>query len=194
MVILRRLSTGLSQPSLASRRAFLRAGTLALLGVALSPRAARAALEGGRRLRMLNTHTGEKLDLVYAEGGVHLPEALAALARFLRDHRTGDVHPISPATLDLAWAVAQAVEKPDGRFEIISGYRSPDTNERLRGNGGSGVARHSLHLEGRALDLRLDGVETRRLRAAALALARGGVGFYPASDFVHLDDGRVRTW
>lgn len=151
-------------------------------------------LEGGRRLRMLNTHTGEKLDLVYAEGDAHLPGALEELARFLRDHRTGDVHPISTATLDLAWAVGQAVEKPGGRFEIISGYRSPGTNERLRGSGGGGVARRSLHLDGRAVDLRLPGVETRRLRDAALALTCGGVGYYPGSDFVHLDDGRVRAW
>lgn len=178
---------------LPSRRAFLRAGALALLGAALGPRLARAA-EGGRRLRLHHTHTGEALDVVYAEGGAFVPGALAALDTFLRDHRTGDVHPISTATLDIAWALAQAVERPAGTFEIVCGFRTPRSNELLRERGGGGVARRSLHLDGRALDLRLPGTSTRRLRDAALALGRGGVGYYPSSDFVHVDDGRVRAW
>jgi uncharacterized protein YcbK (DUF882 family) len=172
-----------------TRRALLRRSAVALAAMALPL----PALAAARRLRMLHTHTGERLDLTYFDRGAHLPDALAALDRFLRDFRTGDVHPIDPAVLDVAWRLARDVGRPDGTFEIVSAYRSPRTNERLR-EGGRGVARRSLHLVGKALDLRLAGVETARLRDAALALRAGGVGFYPASDFVHVDTGRRRAW
>jgi uncharacterized protein YcbK (DUF882 family) len=175
------------------RRAFLGVTTLSLLAVALGPRRAAAAARDPRRLRMLNAHTGERLDIAYFERGGHLPEALAELDRFLRDFRTGEVHPIDPGVLDLAWSLARAVDRPLGMIEIISGYRSPETNAILRARSG-GVAVHSLHLEGRAIDLRMPGVATERLRDAALLLARGGVGFYAASDFLHVDTGRVRRW
>jgi uncharacterized protein YcbK (DUF882 family) len=182
-------------PSL-SRRALLRAGALSLLALAVGPADALARARRGRRLRMLHTHTGERLDVVYAEGDALVPGALAEVDRFLRDHRTGDVHPIDPGVLDISWALAQAAGRPAGEFEIISGFRSEHTNDALRdrGGAGTGVARRSLHLVGKAVDLRLPGVSTRRLRDLALRLERGGVGFYRDLDFVHVDTGRPRTW
>jgi uncharacterized protein YcbK (DUF882 family) len=177
-----------------TRRAFLRGSALTLLGLAAGPGAARALALAPRRLRMLHTHTGERIDVVYAEEGALLPDALRALDRFLRDHRTGDVHAIDPQVLDIAWSVARAVDRPAGEFEVICGYRSARSNEMLRTTGSGGVAKRSLHLSGRAIDLRLPGVDLRALRGAALALGRGGVGFYPASGFVHVDNGRPRAW
>jgi uncharacterized protein YcbK (DUF882 family) len=176
------------------RRTLLRAGTLSLLALALGPRGARAAAAAPRRLRMWHTHTGETLDVVYEDGGAVLPDALAEVDRFLRDFRTGDVHPIDPGVLDTVWAIAAAADRPRAVVEVVSGYRSPITNALLRERSGSGVARHSLHVDGRALDLRLSGVPTRRVRDLALRLGRGGVGYYPASDFVHVDTGRPRSW
>jgi uncharacterized protein YcbK (DUF882 family) len=144
---------------------------------------------------MLSTHTGERADVVYHDGLGLVPEALAEASRFLRDHRTGDVHPIDPGVLDIAWSLAEAAERPLAEFEIVSGFRSPRSNALLRSaSEHSGVASRSLHLEGRAIDLRLPGLETARLGRLAMDLQRGGVGFYAASDFVHLDTGRVRTW
>jgi uncharacterized protein YcbK (DUF882 family) len=182
-----------------SRRELLRAAALAIAalalgprGAALGPRASALAAEP-RRLRLLHTHTGERLDVTYFDGAAHVPDALAALDRFLRDFRTGEVHPIDPAVLDVAWRMARDAGGAAATFEIVSGYRSPRTNERLRRASG-GVARRSLHLVGKALDLRLQGVPTIRLRAAALALRAGGVGFYPGRDFVHVDTGPVRAW
>ena len=175
----------------ATRRVFLKTASLAALSVYLSPSAsARAPF---RRLRMLHTHTGERIDVTYQEEGEYLPDALSALDRFLRDFRTGEVHPIDPGVLDLAATIAAAAERPVGTFELISGYRSPATNAMLRQHG-SGVAAGSMHLQGKALDVRLAGVPTERLRDIALGLARGGVGYYATSDFVHVDTGRVRRW
>jgi len=142
---------------------------------------------------MLNTHTGERVDATYFEDGALVPGALTELDRFLRDFRTGDVHAIDPGVLDFAWSLSRAAQRPGGTIEIISGYRSPLTNEALR-KGGPGVARNSLHLSGRALDLRLEGVHTDRLRDLAIDLRRGGVGFYASLDFVHVDTGPVRRW
>lgn len=177
---------------LIGRRPLLRAGALSLLAIALGPRGARAAAEGPRRLRMLHTHTGERLDAVYFDGAL-LPDALAEVNRFLRDHRTGEVRAIDPGVLDTAFSLAVAADRPRAVFEIVCGYRSPHTNAMLREHS-SGVASRSLHLDGRALDLRLPGVPTRQLREMALALRRGGVGYYAASDFVHVDTGRPRSW
>jgi uncharacterized protein YcbK (DUF882 family) len=172
-----------------TRRRFL-CGAAGLAGLLLVPRASRAA-QRPRSLAFAQLHTGETLDVVYAERGGYLPEALEHLDRLLRDHRTGEVHPIDPALFDLLHDVREAT---GGRvFEVISGYRSPGTNEMLRTRSG-GIAQKSLHLQGKAIDVRLRGVETRLLRRAALALRRGGVGHYPGPDFVHLDTGRVRFW
>ncbi len=174
-----------------TRRAFLRAGAVALVALALPPGRARA-LES-RRLRMVNTHTDERIDVTYFEGGALLPDACAEIDRFLRDFRTGDVHCIDSGVLDVAWSLACSAGRPLGTFEIVSGYRSARTNAMLHEQS-LGVAAHSMHLEGRAIDLRLPGVPTERLRDLAIALGCGGVGFYAASDFVHVDTGRVRRW
>ena len=133
------------------RRDFLCAGALSLIAVAVGPARVRAAATGPRRVRMLNTHTGERIDTTYFEDGALVPGALAELDRFLRDFRTGDVRAIDPGVLDIAWSLSRAAHRPLGTIEIVSGYRSPETNAALRKRG-SGVASHSLHLEGKALD------------------------------------------
>ena len=173
-----------------ARRRFLKALALAPAGLSLGvPRASQAAEE--RALAFQHTHTGESLELVYFARGHYLPDALSRINRLLRDFRTGETHAIDPSLLDQLHALCSACGK--NGFEIISGYRSPATNAMLR-NRSDGVAAHSLHLEGRAIDIRLPGVRTSRLRDAALALGLGGVGYYPGPDFVHLDTGRVRSW
>jgi uncharacterized protein YcbK (DUF882 family) len=181
-----------------SRRSVLRAGlglgAWGLLTAALGPARARAEAEVARRLRMVSTHTLERVDLVFHDGQAFVPGALGELDRFLRDPYTDDVHPIDPAVLDLAWAVGRATGRPEGTFEIVCGYRSPATNARLHARSPKGVASNSLHLSGRAIDLRMRGLATGRLRDAALDLWRGGVGFYAGQDFVHLDSGRPRSW
>lgn len=173
-----------------SRRGLLRAA-VSLLPLACAPVAA-LARTSTRELRFYHTHTSEKLDIVYAENGAYVPAALAQVDQLLRDFRSGDVHPIDPRLLDILSAVQERTGG-SGRFEVISAFRSPATNAMLR-NRSTGVARQSLHLQGQAIDVRLNGTSTRHLRQAAVALARGGVGYYPADDFVHLDTGRVRTW
>jgi len=145
------------------------------------------------RVRFFHTHTGERLDITYREGDHYVPEALAKLNHYLRDHRTGDVHSYDPKVFDLLRDLLIAVGKPNAEIDVICGYRTPWSNEFLRSRS-SGVAQHSLHLQAMAIDIRVPGVETARLRDAALALHRGGVGYYAKSDFVHVDVGRVRRW
>jgi uncharacterized protein YcbK (DUF882 family) len=181
-----------SPEGLLGRRDLLRAGALSLLAAAIGPGIARAVPKGPRRLRMVHTHTGEHLDAVYFDDAL-LPDALAEVNRFLRDFRTGEIRAIDPGVLDTAWSLAAAAERPGAVLEIVCGYRSPRTNAMLREHS-SGVAQRSLHLDGRALDFRLPGVPTRQLRELAISLRRGGVGYYAASDFVHVDTGRFRTW
>ena len=147
---------------------------------------------GPRRLAFYHTHTSETLDVVYSEQGAYVPEALAEVQHLFRDFRTGDIHPIDPGLLDILHDVQQATGGR-GHYEIISAYRSPATNQMLASRS-NGVADHSLHLNGQAIDVRLPGVKTSDLRRAGLSLASGGVGYYPGSDFVHLDTGRVRSW
>ncbi len=142
---------------------------------------------------MAHTHTRERIDLVFAVDERYVPEALGSLNRFLRDHYTGDIGVIDPQLFDLLHRVQQVLG--GGRvFEVISGYRCPATNTQLRETRGGGVASHSLHMDGRAIDVRLPGVPLADLRDAALSLGAGGVGFYPREQFVHLDTGRVRSW
>jgi uncharacterized protein YcbK (DUF882 family) len=178
-----------------ARRQLLRSA-LALAPLVAWPGLLRAAVPAtntdARRLAFYHTHTGETLDIVYSERGAYVPEALSEVHHLFRDFRTGDVHPIDPALLDVLHDVQQATGG-SGRFEIISAYRSPATNRMLASHS-SGVADHSLHLQGQAIDVRLPGVRTIDLRSAGLRLASGGVGYYPGSDFVHLDTGRVRSW
>ena len=178
----------------ANRRRFLATAAAAICAPALLlPKRARAYERPAvRKLAFLHTHTGEKLSIVYAEGGDYVPEALKAIDRLLRDHRTGDIHAIDPALLDQLSDLAEAAgsHRP---YEVICGYRCPATNAMLRDNG-RGVARKSLHMSGRAIDIRLPGVPLSALRETALTLAAGGVGYYPQSDFIHIDTGRVRHW
>ena len=146
------------------------------------------------RLRFYHTHTNERLDIVYRRGDVHSPEALNRLDYYLRDYRTGDVHRYDPHVFDLLRA-DRLSGRPYAEINVICGYRTPRTNESLRSRSvHSGVAQHSLHMQAEAIDIRLPGVSTSQLRDAAIALHRGGVGYYRASDFVHLDVGRVRHW
>jgi len=138
------------------------------------------------------THTGERLAIEYFSGGTYLPDALSAVNYFLRDFRTSNVHDIDPALLDLLHGLAATTET-SRPFQVISGYRSPTTNEMLR-HRSEGVAAGSLHMKGQAIDVRLGDVPLSKLRQAALGARRGGVGYYPTSDFVHVDTGRVRMW
>ena len=146
-----------------------------------------------QRLRMFHTHTGEKLDIVYRIGGEYIPQAIDQLNRFLRDHRTGDVHAYDPRLFDLLNDLTSAVGKAGAEIHIICGYRTPWSNEFLRSTS-TGVAQNSLHMKAEAIDIRVPGVTTEKARDAALKLGRGGVGYYPASKFIHVDVGRVRRW
>ena len=145
-----------------------------------------------RSLSLLNLHTGEALKATYFENGAYVPDAMAALNHLLRDFRTGGVHPMAPGLLDLVSTLTGTLETRE-TVQVISGYRSPTTNAALHARS-KGVASHSLHMDGMAMDIRIKGVQLPHLRDAALAMRRGGVGFYPASDFVHVDVGRVRRW
>ncbi len=145
------------------------------------------------RLRLYHTHTNERIDIVYKDGDEYIPGAVDRLDQFLRDHRTGDVRQLDSRLFDLLHDLTASVGKPDGEIDIVCGYRTPWSNEFLRRTT-SGVASRSLHMEGEAIDIRIPEVPTLRLRNAALALHRGGVGYYPQSRFVHVDVGRVRWW
>jgi uncharacterized protein YcbK (DUF882 family) len=155
--------------------------------------AARADVPPTRTLALSHTHTRERIELVYARDQQYLPAAQLALNRFLRDHYTGEVGQMDPGLFDLLHRVQTALGAK-GSFEVISGFRCAATNARLRQAGAGGVATRSLHMDGRAIDVRLAGVPLAELRHAALSLRAGGVGFYPREQFVHLDTGRVRTW
>jgi uncharacterized protein YcbK (DUF882 family) len=183
------------KPSNTARRRFLSVASGAAVLGAL-PTVARATFQTRstpRHVVMDNTHTLEKIDLAYAVGSQYVPNALLELNHFLRDHYSGHIGHMDPRLYDMMHQLRTAL-RARMPYEIISGYRSPQTNERLRTTRGGGVARHSLHMEGQAIDLRLPGVPLAELRDAALELKAGGVGYYPGSDFVHIDTGRVRTW
>jgi uncharacterized protein YcbK (DUF882 family) len=156
------------------------------------PRAEAGSAAGARRLTLENLHTPEVLDVVYRRGDQYVPDALAQAEVVLRDYRTGDRHPIDPELLDILYDAAQSIGV-EPVFSVISGYRSPQTNAMLHERS-AGVASHSLHMEGRAIDVRLSHVNCADLADKALAMKRGGVGYYRQSDFVHLDTGRIRTW
>ena len=145
------------------------------------------------RLRLFNTHTLERIDVVYRQDGVYDEEALTKLDLFLRDWRVGSVKHHDPRLFDLLAELTEKVKRPDAEIHIICGYRTPKTNKQLRDRS-SAVGGNSLHMKAEAIDIRLPGVSTARLRDTALALKRGGVGYYPGSDFIHVDIGRVRRW
>jgi uncharacterized protein YcbK (DUF882 family) len=176
-----------------SRRRVLKAGG-ALAGVSAAGLLAGTARsqETTKRVALLNLHTDERLDIVYFREGIYVPEALSAIEVVLRDFRTGERHAIDPHLMDYLVEVAHTVGV-EPAFSVISGYRSPQTNAHLREQS-TGVAQHSLHMEGRAIDVRINGVDCANLAAHAQDLKRGGVGYYRASDFVHLDTGAFRTW
>jgi uncharacterized protein YcbK (DUF882 family) len=176
----------------AARRGFLRncSGALILASGLLPFEIASASTR--REISLFNTHTSEHLELCYFRDGKFVAEACQRLNHLLRDFRSGDVHPIDPGLYDLVYAIQTEIGHR-GQVQIISGYRSPATNEKLR-NASTGVAKRSMHMQGQALDIRLSGVDTAKVRDAALALRAGGVGYYKKSDFVHVDTGRVRHW
>jgi uncharacterized protein YcbK (DUF882 family) len=159
-----------------------------------TPAFATSAAAPARSISVSNLHTGETLRAAYFEGGAYVPDAMNALCHVLRDHRTGETHPITPRLFDLVSSLTDTLA-PGRMVEVICGYRSPATNAALHAQSAR-VATHSLHMEGMAMDIRLPGVELARLRDAALSLGRGGVGYYPdsANNFVHVDVGRVRRW
>ncbi len=145
-----------------------------------------------RMLSFLNTHTGERLRTVYWQNGIYIPEALADIDQILRDHRTNDIVSIDLGLLNLLYALQQKLDT-NQPFHIISGYRSPKTNAMLRRQT-RGVAKKSMHMQGRAIDIRVPKRSIEAVHQAALELRRGGVGYYPRSGFVHVDTGHVRQW
>ena len=147
------------------------------------------------RLRLFHTHTNERLDIVYRRGDRYVPESLAKLDYYLRDHRTSEVHHFDPHLFDLLYDLTTSLNHSGGEIDVVCGYRTSWSNEFLRTRGThTGVARHSLHMLAEAIDIRLPGIVTARVRDAALRLQRGGVGYYRDSNFVHVDVGRVRRW
>lgn len=196
----------MSHPQPPSRRRFLRQ-SMGWAAVGAVPKLALANVSAGggvgtvdgawraepRALDMVHTHTGERIGLVYAAEGQYMSGALAQLNRFLRDHYSGQVGRMDPLLFDHL-AQVRALLGARMPFEVISGYRCPETNQQLRQTRAGGVAKHSLHMEGKAMDVRLPGVPLSELRDAAKSLQGGGVGYYPAEQFVHIDTGRVRYW
>ena len=174
-----------------SRRQLL-AGLAGAAAAAFTLPVSLSAATGRRVLSFVHTHTGGRLTIAYRDGDAYLPDGLAALNRFLKDFRTGDEYPLDAALFDVLsdLKIATGTAEP---FQVISAYRSPASNAMLRERG-RGVASGSLHTQGRAIDIRLADVPTDRLRDEALALQRGGVGYYGSSDFIHVDTGRVRRW
>jgi uncharacterized protein YcbK (DUF882 family) len=186
---------GKSCAAAVTRRSLLRLGAIALIGGVL-PRTALGELgqpqPQQRSLSFFNTHTGERLRAVYWEKGRYIGESLAGINQILRDHRANEVENIDIQLLDLLFSLQNKLET-SGPLHVISGYRSANTNAALRA-AGSGVAQNSLHCIGKAIDIRVPSRELRVLHQAAVALKGGGVGYYPRSDFVHVDVGRVRYW
>lgn len=189
MPISKSIQQACTAPTSQSRRSLLKlcvsAATLAALPAWAKPAPARA-------LSFQHLHTGERLSVTYFENGAYKQRALTEINHLLRDFRTAQVHPIRQQLLDQLYLVHAAIGS-DAPFQIICGYRSPATNAFLR-RSGSGVAEHSLHMDGMAIDLRLADTGTRQLRDVAARLKLGGVGYYASSNFVHLDVGRPRQW
>jgi uncharacterized protein YcbK (DUF882 family) len=173
------------------RRRFLGLTAAAAVTALAFPAAAARRLIRPRSVSFHNLHTGEALNTVYWADGRYLPDAMRRIDWLLRDHRTDDVRPIDPRLLDLLVELQARLRAP--RFDVISGYRSPETNAMLASLS-DGVAQNSRHLQGKAIDIRVPGRRLKQVRATAMALYGGGVGYYPHSDFVHLDTGPVRHW
>lgn len=174
------------------RRALLRLGVAGIAAAAAGPALAGIGIRGERALSLRNLHTGEQLRTTYWAEGAWQVDGLREINHVLRDFRTGDEIEMDPDLLDLMHRLAR-LTGADAPFEVISGYRSPRTNAQLARQS-SGVAKNSLHMQGKAVDLRLPGVKLSSLRRAAMSLQGGGVGYYPKSDFIHIDTGRIRFW
>ncbi|HEY4358688.1 MAG TPA: DUF882 domain-containing protein [Acidobacteriaceae bacterium] len=172
------------------------ASTSALPGVASMGTNASLHLTGQRyELKLHHLHTGENLDVVYRVGNTYIPAALEKLNHFLRDHRTQDVSHYDPREFDLLHTLMAKLGKAKGEIDVVCGYRTPWSNEYLRTRSeNTGVAKNSEHTQAKAIDIRVPGVTTRKLRLMALSLHGGGVGYYPVSKFVHVDVGPVRQW
>lgn len=176
-----------------TRRSLLATLTVTGLGLLRAPRLLHPAA-APRSLALHHLHTGERLEVSYYALGDYLPDALQQVSHTLRDWRDGSSRPIDPALLDLLNALHEATGSRHA-FDVICGYRSPRTNAMLASRS-EAVSPRSLHLQGKAIDIRLPDVPLSRLRDAARGLRLGGVGYYPdaANNFVHVDTGRVRTW
>jgi uncharacterized protein YcbK (DUF882 family) len=178
-----------------SRRHFVLAAAAMVYSISRIPLARAAATQEAstqRRLELTNLHTGEVLSVTFRDEHDVAPDAVAALRHLLRDYRVNEEHEMDPGLFRQLTDLAASAVVP-AKYEVISGYRSRATNAHLHETG-HGVAEHSLHMEGRAMDVRLKGCPLERLRELALAARKGGVGYYPRSNFVHIDTGRVRTW
>lgn len=175
-----------------SRRRFLAGGLAAMAGAAVWPAHSKTLTVDRRRIALENLHTGERIDTVYWANGVYEPGALREIDVLLRDFRSGDVHPIDPKLLDLLVDLRSRLQSA-APIQVISGYRSPRTNA-LLASMSDGVAAGSLHMEGMAIDIRVPDRALQSVHGIALDMAQGGVGYYPRSDFVHVDTGRVRRW
>ncbi len=150
------------------------------------------AAKGERKIRMKNLHTGEDLKATYWENGKYISETMRDVAVLLRDHRTGDKHRIDAGLMDILHDLQLRIGTRK-EFHVVSGYRSPKTN-RMLSQRSNGVAKRSLHMRGRAIDIRLPGTDLQNLRKAALSMRAGGVGYYPQANFIHVDTGRFRAW
>jgi len=174
------------------RRHFLKAG-IGICTMLSLPSVSAAAMDiGERKLAFLNLHTGERIRSTYWAEGNYIPEELQAIENLLRDHRTGELHAIDTDLLDLLQLLHDQIGARQ-EFHIISAYRSPKTNAMLASRN-NGVVKKSLHMQGKAIDIRLPEYSLSNLRNVALSLKSGGVGYYPKSNFIHLDTGRVRFW
>ena len=175
------------------RRSFLK-GSVALASMIGVPALAKAAqpAQGERVLRLYNTHTGESLKSVFWAEGQFIPDALQDINKLLRDHRNDKIAEIDPKLIVLVNEVSNKFGD-NQVLHIISGYRSPESNAKLAAASG-GVAKHSMHMDGKAIDIRIPGKNLAQLHKAAMAMKGGGVGYYPDSQFVHMDTGRVRYW
>ncbi len=178
-----------------NRRQLLKIGTV-IAGCAIAPGAAMAALRVGyapeRSLKIYNLHTGESLNATYCEKGCYVGEALRDINYIMRDFRANEIKPIDTRLLDLLYTLNRRLDTSEP-FQLISGYRTPKTNAMLAARS-EGVAHHSLHIEAKAADIRVPGRQLREVWMASMSLMAGGVGYYPRSDFVHVDVGRVRYW
>jgi uncharacterized protein YcbK (DUF882 family) len=179
-------------PQCSSRFSKIRLSAGLILLIVLALPVYTVADSGDRILSFFNTHTHERLTVIYKIGNRYKPEALNKISYILRDHRSGDSYPIDPKLMDFVYDLLTKVNN-HGEVHIISGYRSPKTNAKLRQKS-KGVARGSMHMKGKALDFRLPGTDTAILRDTARAMKRGGVGYYRKSDFIQIDTGRVRNW